>query len=94
MAAVGEAGVSRAGAGRLRRTSPALLDHCGIRVVGLVNWATTRDLPPLNGTACRERHGEKAQRRRPVNFQPSSSFDTTWHRVATLQSALWTGVGS
>ena len=56
--------------------------------------ATSLDLPPLNGTACRERHGEKAQRRRPVNFQPSSSFDTTWHRVATLQSALWTGVGS
>jgi hypothetical protein len=42
MSAVGEAGVSQAGAGRLRRTSPALLDHCGIRVVGLVKSAITR----------------------------------------------------
>lgn len=50
--------------------------------------AAATDPHPLHGTAFRERRRRKAQWRRPANFQPSSPFDTTWHRVATLQSAL------
>ncbi len=64
-----------------------------VHVFGVPMWTTARRmlcLPRGEGPISRP----TAQRLRSANSHPSSAFDTTWHRVAILQSARGIGVGS